>query len=375
MDKLFIAPFDTLFFRDGKPFNKGVNSLAHSEFSIIPSNFYGAIASSFFVNNSSNANIFGKYLRDKEGNYGSFHLKGVFLSKRANDKVYLYMPVPLDTYAFKVRDALYLKFLTCRRFNEGDVKDFQLDLYFYSDSNPEEISGKAFITSEHFESKYMNCKDKGFRLYSDMVTYENKVGITIDKAGGASEEGMLYQTQYFRLKEKFGFTAFFEGLDGFEKQGFLKLGGKSKSAHYETINGNIIKNLFSISVELKNVVFEQIDKSKFMKLYFATPAIFENGWLPDGFDKKTFVFHNGNFVLKIIAAAIGRYKSISGWDMLNYAPKMGYRAVPAGSVYYIKVVKGKVEDIFDYFNGKNFGIRKEEGFGLSFVVPMKGECI
>ncbi|MCX8167342.1 MAG: type III-B CRISPR module-associated protein Cmr3, partial [Candidatus Micrarchaeota archaeon] len=70
---------------------------------------------------------------------------------------------------------------------------------------------------------------------------------------------------------------------------------------------------------------------------------------------------------------IGKPIRIGGWDMLNRSPKRMYKAIPAGSVYYFRVLnKCSWKDILDYFHFKNISdVEREKGFGLSFVGIVK----
>ena len=102
-----------------------------------------------------------------------------------------------------------------------------------------------------------------------------------------------------------------------------------------------------------------IDKSKKFKLYLATHAIFDDGWLPK-------CLHGA---IELITAAVGNYVTIGGWDVANRSPKDAYRAVPAGSVYYFRLINGtKAETVLDCLHYKNIGDqRTQEGFGLAYV--------
>ena len=42
---------------------------------------------------------------------------------------------------------------------------------------------------------------------------------------------------------------------------------------------------------------------------------------------------------------------IGGWDLVYICPRTMYRAVPAGSVYFLECLAGNIEDVFDLFHG------------------------
>ncbi len=56
--------------------------------------------------------------------------------------------------------------------------------------------------------------------------------------------------------------------------------------------------------------------------------------------------------------------------MKKKRPKMLYRAVPAGSVYYFQLEKGSMEDVLDCFHGQIVSDVKgyqQQGFGIAYV--------
>ena len=110
-----------------------------------------------------------------------------------------------------------------------------------------------------------------------------------------------------------------------------------------------------------------------LRLVLVTPARFEAGWLPDGFDAKDGAYRgilpgiDGELVLR--AACVDRPIAVSGWDLAAGAPKRTDRMVPPGSVYFLERQNGAP---FDQAEAETLwlaaiGGRTEEGFGR--VVP------
>ena len=73
--------------------------------------------------------------------------------------------------------------------------------------------------------------------------------------------------------------------------------------------------------------------------------------------------------IELITAAVGNYVTVGGWHVAHDRPKSTYRAVPAGSVYYFRLINGiKAETVLDCLHYKNIGDqRTQEGFGLAYV--------
>lgn len=86
-----------------------------------------------------------------------------------------------------------------------------------------------------------------------------------------------------------------------------------------------------------------------LRLMLATPAIFQNGWLPEwlaldseGYYTGTLPVtwgkpENGSVTLKLISAAMKRREAISGWDLEKGKAKPVRWMVPAGSIYFFEV--------------------------------------
>lgn len=70
-----------------------------------------------------------------------------------------------------------------------------------------------------------------------------------------------------------------------------------------------------------------------------TPALFDRGWLPDGFaacDDNTYrgQLPGAEDELILRAALVPRAAHVSGWDMAKGQPKPTNRLVPPGAVYH-----------------------------------------
>lgn len=132
------------------------------------------------------------------------------------------------------------------------------------------------------------------------------------------------------------------------------MGGESRSAYFEIVKPENIPQSLTIntSSEKKEQVIENLINQRAFKLYLLSPSIFEQGWLPDGVDSKTYQWHPVKGCdAKLVSAAIGKNISISGWDLVKKMPKPLLRAVPAGSIYYFKtktpISKETANQLFD----------------------------
>ncbi len=120
---------------------------------------------------------------------------------------------------------------------------------------------------------------------------------------------------------------------------------------------NVPENLWNYPENIQ----KKLTSSQFIRLQLATPAIFNKGWYPDWLTETNDagrltgrVPHSDGVEVELCAAAIGRYAPISGYTYgKSKAPNDGEstqsiyvnvkatkKMVPAGSVYFFKVLQG-----------------------------------
>ena len=82
-----------------------------------------------------------------------------------------------------------------------------------------------------------------------------------------------------------------------------------------------------------------------VRMVLATPAIFTSGWHPgwlhgskDGLEGTV---PETDVKVRLKGAAIGRWRTVSGWSYEKHGPKALKRTVPAGGVYFFEIVSGQ----------------------------------
>ncbi len=71
---------------------------------------------------------------------------------------------------------------------------------------------------------------------------------------------------------------------------------------------------------------------------------------------------------EFLTAAIGKFKPISGFDINRGKIKNSYKAVPEGSVYYLKTDEKDLFKIKSIFESESISdLYKNEGFGLAYI--------
>jgi len=357
-----IIPLDTLFFRTGKPFTMGEDTWAESLFPPYPSTLYGAIRS-FLIFQREGLKAFknGKYKEDlgTPDKKGSLKIKGPLISK--SDE--LFFPIPLDLV--KLEDRLNPLVFTEKP--QGLISDYPLSYVLINKSESQAKGSEGWFTDIELKD-YLKNRETKYSFIEDrnLFLLEPKIGIARKKTTLTTKEGYLYRIPMIRLREKVSLVAEVEGISDMPKAGVIQLGGESKGAKFEAIE-NIFERLKNIELNAEN---------KFFKIYFATPAIFKKGWMPEWINEENF---EGEYPkpdgikLKLISCTTGKPLHIGGWNIAGKQHKPLYKAISPGSVYYFKVLDNsdslKIKETFHLKNVSD--INSEEGFGLSIVGEVK----
>jgi len=359
---LTIKPLDAIFLRDSRPFEKGVETWANTIFPPYPSVFAGALRTAYF--NENTKELYKAGLESDPTK--NIDIGITCISKRKK----LYFPLPLDMSVSSIKNKRDKEYRKCklRQIEKNDmISSIDTEYYLKTISNYEMDDSGCIYIEESELKKYLLNKDSDFESYyldmfdsdMDLIKMEYKIGIARSIKTKTAKESMLYRIGSLKLSDEMSFVINMNNLK-IKESGLLKFGGKAVISKYNKIETDILKEVKDIKIEKK------------FKVYLITPAIFKNGWLPSWINKETYEGEiktdKGNARVKLLTAAIGKYKSIGGFDMVKRKPKEMNRAVPAGSVYYFEIVKGDMEQIIEYFNFKKISEeRANEGFGFSLV--------
>lgn len=378
-----ITPFDTLFFRTGRPFLIGVDTWADIVFLPPPSTFYGALRSYLIFKGGTldkfkkGVHRFKKIIGEVEGNdkdkkakYGSLKIKGIFLLKGDIS----YFPLPLDLVKIKENKNETLKPLCFDKKSTLFISNYPLEHYLIWKKEEQVEETQGWIEIHNFK-EYLKNKEEQYKLHKDSKFFirEEKVGIARNRTTFTTKEGYLYRIPLIRMIQDTSFLVEVEGIEGdlLPKSDVIQLGGESKAAKFEVLPSDPLE-------ELKNLDFDF--SNGFFKLYLATPAVFKKGWIPEWIDKdKDFAGKYNGIKIKLVACAMGKPISVGGWDLVKREPKPLRKAVPAGSVYYFKILDQQVnfERIKESFHFQNISDKfddidyQKEGFGLSILGEVK----
>lgn len=357
-----IIPNDTLFFRLGRPFSMGTETWADTIFPPYPSTIFGALRTFLLFQRGSLKDFKEKGYPDigSPASKGKMKIVGPILYGLNNNVLYFKTPYDLVQSKENKKGQKVLSLQIIRKpklyYSEEGLSEI---LIFKGKESVEETT--SYLDNITFR-KYLENKDKEYNYVPEnsFYKYEFKIGISRDRLTLTSKEGHLYRIPLIRLNKEYGFLIKIEDVTEMPEKGVFQLGGEGKTVSFEKVESNPLQDLENFNFTLNNGVF---------KLYLATPAIFKKGWIPEWINEETFEGEKDGIKIKLISCAIGRHIRIGGWDIAKEEPKLMYKAVPAGSIYYFKVQQETApEKIKEVFHIRNISdISPEEGFGLSFV--------
>jgi CRISPR-associated protein Cmr3 len=180
-----------------------------------------------------------------------------------------------------------------------------------------------------------------------------RLGIGLNADSRTAEEGLIYTTEGYAFSPgddgegrpaPFSSTGFLVGMEGvadvLPDQGSLRLGGDGRSATYQR-------------VAFKSPMADKLVANRRFRLILQSPALFSQGWLPDGVVQEDG-FHKlqgAGFTARLACAAIGRRQVVSGWDLHGWKPKPAQAAAPAGSVYWFDEFAGDAGKLAAWVQG------------------------
>jgi CRISPR-associated protein Cmr3 len=340
--RLFLEPADVLFFRTSRSFTAGEGGFALSLFPPTPETVQGALRARIAANwNPSLAQAFAnpevRALIGDQSSYGQFQLRGYTLGRRTRTGVELLFPPPV--YLLRGEESRTIFRLapvepdgTLHTNLPDGLRLLEPKRGYPTDEKLEEF--KEWLTLKELSLAFRASEDglKEIKGVSpgDLFEFEPRLGIGMVNARKTTQEGLLYQANFVRLKRDVGLVVDV-GLKDVEPnqvqgqlrlpdKGWLALGGERRAASFEVLDAAPLQSTLELA---------QGERSC---LYFVTPTYFERGWQPQDWQALVGAAP--------VAAAVSRAQLIGGWKQdpahSGGSPKVLRRCVPAGSVYFFE---------------------------------------
>lgn len=365
--RLFIEPVDVWLFRDNKPFDAGSDHRAVSLFPPTPQVVAGALRSHHLVVQGvdlrlpKNSRVRHAYVQQyiqplvgtAEEPPDGFHLRGPVIARWEAGKLVRYYPLPAD--AFLVGHEYRTLVPTVRP--DGPRTNLPDNLHLlwitpYERGEEEAAPGGRWLAEKDLLTYLQQGAIPASNVIpgAELFITEDRLGIRLQDATRTTEEGLIYQVGFVRLKPQVGLESEVEGLPErdpnnprpWPERGILKIGGEARAGRYSQLAEN------------QTEPWPQTDGRGLtrFKLYFMTPACFSHGWHPADWGKWF------DPAPRLVASAVSRPLVLGGFDLARGIHKPSRRYVPVGSVFFFEGeprLKPGVEAISDFGARLGFG--------------------
>jgi CRISPR-associated protein Cmr3 len=368
MSWLFIEPQDVWLFRDGRPFDAGVDHGARSLFPPTPNTVQGIIRSHYLVEQGVDFQEYadrapalqtiGEAIGWPGDGYGCLQLRGPLVARwdEGNQMLVRYVPLPADVVKVS-EDYRLLRPLKPPLSRANWPADGLLPLWVQGtgDNVPKEARG--WLSEKALPDYLADTPSANLTIEHDDALFvrEGRFGVGIASHRKRPEEGLLYQVEFIRPRQGVGLAVELRGVQ-LAPNGLLRMGGESRAGRYWTVTPDALPG--------QTIPGPDDNGRTRFRLILLTPTRFEGGWQPKGGDWSRFF--DRPIILK--AAALPRARPIGGARVDNRSQRGGrfqktmWRYVPAGSVYFFEA-EGAVMPRQSYFTDDD--AEGQIGFGLA----------
>jgi len=351
-----IEPRDPVIFRDGRPFNASPGARAKTLSFPLPATTAGATRTR--AGRDANGHFDSSRIKELCGK----QLRGPLLVELGEDggvKDWLF-PAPADALILKhepyKKEAGRLIPLTVVQAPTGTATNLGDSLALVgvaasADGKPHS-KAPAFWRQAQFEAWLLGPKaeDVAFaNLGISGPVRESRMHVSIASDKQTAEDGALFQTAGLEFTTlpaspedeplplaEAGRLALALQTNAGVKAGLDFLGGERRIVHWQETDAAF--------PACPKCVSDAIKAQKHCRLILLTPGLFVKGYLP-ALDPQIV----GGLKATVVAAAVNRYQTVSGWDYEKDKPKPTRRLAPAGSVYFLKLDGNPDDTAIDSF--------------------------
>ncbi|MDG4554098.1 MAG: type III-B CRISPR module-associated Cmr3 family protein [Candidatus Competibacter sp.] len=276
---------------------------------------------------------------------GDFRVSLFTLACREKGQVQPCFPLPADVVvtAKTLDDATYLQPTTPHPALSNSYTLSQPPLLCAAD--PAKPQSNLWLNAAGMGA-WLNGEKLGkdhLRRGGELWQFDHRLGIALNGAQRTVAKGMLYTAQTVALNRRDGRgqgrdVGFLVGVDGasdlLPKDGLLRFGGDGRGAALQVVSGKDV---------LPAPDWRRIEQERRFRLVLATPGLFADGWRLPGLDADSRWQGPDGCTARLVAAAVNRADTVSGWDLARWRPKSAQRVAPVGSVYWFDDFQGKAD--------------------------------
>lgn len=326
----FVEPLDVLFLRGNQIFGEA-GSYGEALMPPWPSVAAGALRSRLLVDDGVDLTAFGRGQIDHPqlgtpAQPGDFAIRGFQLARRRNDRVELLMPAPADLVIHEANDGSPI------------VKALRPEPMhtLIATSNPLAHLPVLTQTERHKPVSGWWLRESGWRNYlrgkavtaddlehaSQLWRYDERIGIGLQSSTRSVADGKLFTARAIALSEGVGFAVTAHGAT-LPTSGSLRLGGDGRAGQ-----------LHSAILDRPEADHAAIAKAGRCRIVLTSPGIFPDGWRLPGMETDGSLSLPG-LRARVVAAAVSRAETVSGWDLASRQPKPAQKTASSGSVYWL----------------------------------------
>lgn len=384
-----IEPYDTVIFRDGRPFSVNPGAKAISLLFPFPSTIAGGVRTRAGLDKT------GAFQISKVNEVKAISIKGPFLIElEENQSISKWLlPAPLDVVVLKVDgydQKAVLKQLVPLEVPTDAYTDLEtfashLTLVGMVSPDPQKPHNKAprFWYWEKYKSWLLDSKDAENIIVNQYghngASIEVSTHVKITQETQTAEEGALFQTSGLRFTHSNSDSSSLLDKDlkrlaialetkAHMLEGLAPLGGERRLVIWQKNNSSLPFEKCPIEI------YNKIAEAGTCRVILLTPSYFEEILNPTYLQE---LRQNVKPVLK--AVAVGRPQVVSGWDFERNCPKPTRRLAPAGTVFFLdlgtkdkNLIKNWVDDIWMNSISDNPQERLDS-FGLAVLGTWSGK--
>lgn len=326
----FIEPMDVLFLRGNQLFGEP-GSYGEALMPPWPSVAAGALRSRILVQDGIDLAAFaaGRATHPQLGSPsdpGSFVLQAFHVARRTGGQVELLMPLPADLVV--QADEGKAPSITA-------LRPQALHPSVTSSSPLAQLPVLAQAERSKAASGWW-LRQSGWQRYlagqtptvqdliqtSALWRFDERVGVGLSEDTRSAAEGKLFTTRAIALCEGVGFVVAVTGAQ-LPEGGGLRFGGDGRAA-----------SLHSATITWPEADLTAIAQARCCRIVLTSPGIFAGGWQLPGMDDENRL-HLPGLTARVVAAAVSRADTVSGWDLARHAPKPAQKTAATGSVYWL----------------------------------------
>ncbi|OJU86751.1 MAG: hypothetical protein BGO13_07195 [Burkholderiales bacterium 66-5] len=326
----FIEPLDVLFLRGNQLFGEP-GSYGEALMPPWPSVAAGALRSRILADAGVDLSAFAdsKITHAQLGSPsdpGSFVLQAFQVARRAGDQVELLMPLPADLVVEAEGETVQrITALRPTALHASIASSSPLPLApVLAQSERSKAASGWWLR----QSGWQKVLDGQTPTAQDLIHtrelwgFDERVGVGLDEHKRSAADGKLFTTRAIALHEGVGFAAAVAGAD-VPQSGGLRFGGDGRAA-----------SLHRTAIAWPQADHAAIAQARRCRIVLTSPGIFAGGWqLPGMADDHTLTLPG--LSARVVAAAVSRADTVSGWNLATRAPKAAQKTAAAGSVYWL----------------------------------------